>query len=459
MGIFWRILIIEAILLAGTLTYEALTGNSEITALSLYALRIISLIAIIILFMMVTFRSFLTKRIILPLENIASANRRLRDNDPSARHIDLPDDTPKEIEEAVATRSEMLATIFKVSEERLRLVNFIRDTFGRYLSKKVVDEILESPEGAKIGGQKKTVTILISDLRGFTSLSEDRDPEEMVKLLNRYFERMSKVILEYDGMIDEFLGDAILVVFGVPEEHDDDPARAVACGIAMQNALADLNDEIVNDGYQPLEMGIGINTGAVIVGNIGSEHRMKYGIVGSAMNIASRIESNTTGGQVLVLIGESTYHLVRDLVTVDSALTVMVKGLRKPLVSFPVAAVGAPYNVSLAAPDDSEKGFEITLPFHCWKVEEKKIASESMWGETIVLHENSIIAAIVPPLEPLTDIKLIFDFCVDAHCFDDIYAKVSSVEEYKGQTVNVFKITSVDQRDKEVLHKWMSDVA
>ncbi|MCP4603200.1 MAG: adenylate/guanylate cyclase domain-containing protein, partial [Proteobacteria bacterium] len=354
------------------------------------------------------------------------SNRILQDYDPEAKEIPLSDEAPREIKEIVSSRARMLETIFKISEERLRLVNFVRDAFGRYLSKKVVDEILESPDGQKIGGRRETVTILMSDLRGFTSLSETRDPEEMVLLLNRYLERMSKVILGYDGMIDEFIGDAILAVFGVPEKRNDDPFRAVACALAMQNSLWDLNEELVKEGYPSLEMGIGINTGSVIVGNIGSEMRMKYGIMGAAVNAAARIESNTIGGQVL--IGEETCELVKALATVESPQTAMMKGLRKPLVSFPVTAIGPPYDIQLIGRTDSEDGIEIELPFHCWMVEKKKIASESMWGETTMLQENFIRASIDPPLEPLADIKLIFDFCTDAHCFDDIYAKVISVD-------------------------------
>lgn len=456
-GVFWRILVIEAILLVCSLLYRALTENPAHADLFWYAMRIIFLIGIIIAFMMVTLRSFLTRKIISPLEAIASSNRRLqiRDIDPSARDIDLPKDTPVEIKEIVDTRTQMLTTILKVSEERLRLVDFIRDTFGRYLSEKLVDEILETPEGQKIGGRTETVTILMSDLRGFTRLSETRDPEELVKLLNRYLERMSKVILAYDGIIDEFIGDAILAVFGVPEQRKDDAERAVACGLAMQNALMELNEEIVSKGSPPLEMGIGINTGTVIVGNIGSELRTKYGIVGSPVNEVARIESNTTGGQVL--IGESTYKLVKALVKADSPQTVMMKGLKKPLVSYPVSEIGPPYNVTSSFQVDTESGVEISLPFHCWKVDEKKIASEAINGETMLMNESVITASVDPPLKPLTNIKLIFDFCVDAHCFDDIYAKVVSVKEHKGKTVNNLRITSINQKDRDLLNKWMED--
>ena len=457
MGVFWRILIIEGILLVGTLIYAALTEDKGTIELVWYAIRIISLVAIIVLFMMVTLRNFLARKIISPLEAIAAADRRIEDNDLTARQVELPDGAAREFKEIVSSRSHMLGTILKVSEERLGLVNFIRDTFGRYLSKKVVDEILESPSGQKIGGHRETVTVLMSDLRGFTGLSENRDPEELVQLLNRYLERMSRVILDYDGLIDEFIGDAILTVFGVPEKREDDPARAVACALAMQNALVELNEEITQEGYPPFEMGIGINTGSVIVGNIGSEVRTKYGIVGAAVNIASRIESNTVGGQVL--IGESTYLLVKEFVTADPPNTVMMKGLKRPLVSYPVTEMGHPYNIKLDFQASSEGGVEISLPFHCWKVEGKRIASESMSGETTLMNENLITASIEPHLEPLTDIKLIFDFCMDAHCFDDIYAKVLPFQNQKGKTLNRLRVTSINQKDRDILGKWISEVS
>jgi len=457
MGVFWRILIIEGILLIGTLIYAALTEDKGSIELFWYAIRILSLVAIIVLFMMITLKSFLEKRIISPLETIAVANKRFKNDDSSARKVSLPKDVPKEIKGIVSSRTKMLDTILKISEERLHLVKFIRETFGRYLSKKVVDEILESPNGQEIGGQRKTATIMMSDLRGFTSLSETRDPEDMVRLLNRYLERMSKVIMKYDGMIDEFIGDAILTVFGVPEEHDDDPLRAVACALTMQNELMELNNELMHEGYPALEMGIGINTGSVIVGNIGSEIRMKYGIVGTTVNIASRIESNTIGGQVL--IGEDTYHLVKEWVTSAPTLAVMMKGLKKPLVIYPVTAIGPPYDVKLGFQAAGKNGIEISLPFHCWKVEDKKIASESMSGETITLNDNEITALTETHLEPLSDIKLIFDFCKDAHCFDDIYAKILSSKKQKDNFINLLRITSINQKDRDILKKWISEIS
>jgi len=456
MGIFWRILIIEGILLVWSLFYRFISDHhAQPIDLFWFALRITLLIAIIILFIMATFRRFLNRKIIMPLEAISASNRQLKDSDSVDVDLVLAEDTPREIKEIVTTRADLLSTIFKVSDERLRLISFIRDMFGRYLSKKIVDNILESPEGHKIGGRRETVTILLSDIRGFTGLSETMDPEKMVQLLNRYLERMTKIILEYDGIIDEIIGDSIMAVFGVPEKRDTDAERAMACALAMQNALLDLNNEFAGEGHPPFEMGIGINTGSVIVGNIGSEMRMKYGVVGTAVNTASRIESNTVGGQVL--IGESTYRLVKDLVTCEAPQSFMMKGLKTPLVIYAVTAIGSPYNIELNVQPDHGGGVPMHLPFSCWKVEDKKIVDNVMSGETIMLRENVITASVVPPLKPLTDIKLGFDFCVDAHCVEDIYAKVLTVDGSADDAVHHLRITSISSQDKSILDKWMRE--
>jgi len=297
--------------------------------------------------------------------------------------------------------------------------------------------------------------VLMSDLRGFTSLSETRDPEEMVRLLNRYLEQMSRIILKYDGIIDEIIGDAILAVFGAPENHGDDPERAIACALEMQNSLIKLNAENIQSGYPPLEMGIGINTGNVIVGNIGSELRMKYGIVGSTVNTAARIESNSIGGQVL--IGESTFMHARAIITAESPRNIMMKGMKKPLVFYSISAIESDYIVSLKASVSMDTGLSIRLPFQYWTInKDKKIDMIARLGETIKLDSNTIDAFISPALDPFTDIKLKFDFCIDAHCFEDIYVKTLSIETEENQKFNRLRITSMDRKDRAIIEKWMA---
>jgi class 3 adenylate cyclase len=457
-GVFWRILVIELILLAGSLLYRWATEGAGAEALFWYAVRIIVLVGIIIAFMMLTLRSFLTRRIILPLEAIASANRTFQQENPEAVQYIFPEDLPREIAEILETRENMLNTIMETSKKRLELVNFVRETFGRYLSQKVVDEILASPDGRKTGGRRETVTILMADLRGFTKLSESRDPEEMVRLLNRYLERMSAVIVGYDGIIDEILGDAILAVFGVPEPRSDDACRAVACAVAMQNSLVDLNAAFTEEGYPPLEMGIGVNTGSVIVGNIGSEVRMKYGVVGTAINSAAGIESNAVGGQVL--IGEATYRETADKVSADPPQTVMLKGMKSPLVFYSVYRIADPYDLELTfrAPDEAEA--EIALPFHLWPITEKRVEGGAAGGETVRISDSYMDVRVDQPLEPFANVKLRFEFCVDAHCFEDMYAKVLSREKGPdGAPLYRIGITAMETGDRQILKKWMKEVS
>ena len=451
-GIFWRILFIEGVLLVFSLLYRAITVHADAMDLFWYALRIIGLVVVIIVFMMISLRRFLTQSIIVPLEQIDLANRASQQVTESFHPVLLPGNTPREIKRIVSSRDDMLKKILEVSQERLNLIRFIRKTFGQYLSSKVVDQILESPDGPKLGGSRKTVTVLISDLRGFTHLSEKRDPHEMVLYLNQYLEKMSEVIIKYDGIIDEIIGDAILAVFGAPESHDNDPERGVACAIEMQNRLNHLNNEVALKGFPPMEMGIGINTGEVIVGNIGSELRMKYGIVGATVNEASRIESNTIGGEIL--IGESTYNWVKAIITAVSPRTVMMKGMKTPLVFYGVSAIAGAYNVALDVVTGPGKALSIRLPFHYWVIHEKKMTDPPLTGHTLSINETYMEAVILPELPLFTDIKLQFQFCRQVHCFGDFYAKVVDVKTHTAHSVTRLGITTMLQTDRDMLRKW-----
>nr|MDA3791151.1 adenylate/guanylate cyclase domain-containing protein [Desulfobacula sp.] len=213
------------------------------------------------------------------------------------------------------------------------------------------------------------------------------------------------------------------------------------------------NNEILAEGYPPLEMGIGINTGTVIVGNIGSELRMKYGIVGAAVNTAARIESNSIGGQVLV--GESTYNHVREYVKSDPAQTAMMKGMKKPLVFYSVFAIESRYNVFLQSPVGEKRVLPIRLPFQCWKIKDKKIDLVPLKGETIKMDAHKIDAHIPSGLEVFTDIRLKFDFCLEAHCFEDIYAKSIPIGKKGENSFSRLQITSMDPKDREIVKKWM----
>ena len=202
---------------------------------------------------------------------------------------------------------------------------FIRATFGRYLSDEIVTDILERPEGLELGGDLRRVTIMMSDIRGFTTLSERLAPDQVVTIINRYLAAMTDIIMAHQGTIDEFIGDAILAVFGAPQRRDDDADRAVRCALAMQAAMDELNQQNRAEGLPEISTGIALNTGDVIAGNIGSERRSKYGFVGHPMNVTSRIEDVTAGGEIL--LSENTLNALAGHYTVGDSKELKVKGI------------------------------------------------------------------------------------------------------------------------------------
>lgn len=208
-------------------------------------------------------------------------------------------------------------------EVELRNV-LISEVFGRYTSDAIVSELLESPEALKMGGETRKVTVLFADLCGFTSLCAGLDPQRVVRLLNIHLGVMTDVIMSHGGTIDEFLGDAVLVIFGAPIFAEDDAQRALACAIAMQRAMEGVNRQLSDEGLPTLQMGIAVHTGEVVAGNIGSERRAKYGIVGSAVNLVTRIEQFTSGGQILC--SEETLWEVGDLVDFGERVEIPGKG-------------------------------------------------------------------------------------------------------------------------------------
>ncbi|MFH1449726.1 MAG: adenylate/guanylate cyclase domain-containing protein [bacterium] len=200
----------------------------------------------------------------------------------------------------------------------------IRSIFEKYVSFGIVNEILNNPEGLKLGGEKKEVTILFSDIRKFTTMSEQLLPEKVVFILNRYFTSMSKIIFEYEGTLDKFIGDGIMAFYGAPIYTPDHTKKAVFTALKMREELKRLNEEFKREDISTLNIGIGINTGEVVVGNIGSKERMEYTVIGDNVNLCSRLQSLSQEGQII--ISESTYQKIKDLVEVIKLEAVKVKG-------------------------------------------------------------------------------------------------------------------------------------
>lgn len=242
-------------------------------------------------------------------------------------------------------------------EERAR---FVRETFGRYLDDAVVQTLLDEPEGLRLGGEKREISILMSDLRGFTSLCERLPPETIVSLLNGYFGAMTEIVLEHGGTIDELLGDAMLVIFGAPLARPGHADQAVSCAIAMQRAMDAVNERSAAQGLPRLEMGIAINTGEAVVGNIGSHKRTKYGVVGSHVNLTARIEALTVGQQVLV--SEATWRACKLPLDVVDELTFTAKGFEAPVTVLEVRGVQGDPARTIEGIEDELRALRPSLP-------------------------------------------------------------------------------------------------
>ena len=212
----------------------------------------------------------------------------------------------------------------------LRDRDFVRQALGRYVSPEVAERFLRDRDSLRLGGDLRQVTILMSDLRGFTTLSERLGPESMIDILNRYLARMTPVIHAHGGIINEFIGDAILVLFGAPFERPDDGQRALRCALAMQREMDALNEENKGLGLPVLAMGIGVHAGVVVAGNIGTKERAKYGVVGPTVNLAARVHTLAAGGQVLAT--RAALARARGAVRVGEPWRARVKGVTEPVV-------------------------------------------------------------------------------------------------------------------------------
>jgi len=236
------------------------------------------------------------------------------------------------------------SVLAKTSEERIRHI------FQKYVPAEIIDEVLKSAGSELLVGKKQEATVLFSDIRGFTTISERLSAEELVSSLNTYFNTMVGIIIEHKGIIDKFIGDAIMAIFGAPVLHDDDPYQAVSTGLQMLGALENFNKKQIVMGKPPFRIGIGLNTGEVVVGNIGSTQKLEYTCIGDTVNLASRLEGLTKIYGVPIIISEYTYQYIDNDIKVRDIDSVRVKGKLKPV------RIYEPY---YDLPDNIEEGYQM----------------------------------------------------------------------------------------------------
>jgi adenylate cyclase len=221
-------------------------------------------------------------------------------------------------------------TVYRyITEEREK--KKIRGAFQYYLTASVINEMLKDPTKLKLGGDKKALSVLFSDIRGFTSISEKLTPEELVHLLNEYLTAMTDIVFKYDGLLDKYMGDAIMAVYGAPLDQPDHPVRACRTALDMLKELKNLQKKWADEGRPVLNIGIGVNSGDMVVGNMGSQMRFDYTVMGDSVNLGSRLEGINKEYGTNIVISEYTYAAVKDVLACRELDSVRVKGKKLPV--------------------------------------------------------------------------------------------------------------------------------
>ena len=381
-------------------------------------------------------------------EDVVSAFK-LGANDYITKPIDFP---------VALARIETQLSRKRATEQSKRLMvelerhnQFIRKTFGRYLSKEVVENLLASPDGLALGGEKRTITILMSDLRGFSALSERLEPEQVVTMLNGYLGKMADIVTQNNGTIDEFIGDAILAIFGAPVKREDDVDRALACALQMQLAMDEVNEANRENGFPDLEMGIALNTGECVVGNIGSQQRAKYGVVGSHVNLTGRIESYTVGGQIL--ISQGTSETAETELVLGDELKLGAKGFKEPVTVYELTGMKGTYDLALPTRSEELRKLLREIPLQLAVLDGKHLKEDDVPGKFLSLSMDEAIISCEKELAKLANLRLRCTGLNRVIIPGDLYVKVTDVAD----GTYTLRFTSVPDEIKSYLRSILAN--
>ncbi len=350
----------------------------------------------------------------------------------------------QDLETIIETTSEHADFIEAELEKRNQ---FIRHLFGRYVTQEVVDQILSMPDGQTLIGERRVITILSSDLRGFTAMAERLPAEDIIRILNCYLGIMSDVIAGSGGTIGAFLGDGIVVYFGAPIQVENHARKALICALSMQAAMTRVNHEMRERGYPALEMGIGLNTGDVVVGNVGSEQRAQYGAVGGAVNLAFRIESYSVGGDVLA--SDATLRAAGEGVLLLGSAQAFPKGSPGPITIFSIGGLDEAPELSRRHSDATAVELPAPQAANIWPVLEKTVAPHpspglilrlSAKGATLTFSEGG-----APP-------SMFSNLRLDITGVGEAYAKVTAHEDAGRRFVVRFT------QHSPAVERWIADV-
>jgi adenylate cyclase len=306
----------------------------------------------------------------------------------------------------------------------------ITDLFNNFLEKESITKTSE-------------ITILLSDLRGFTAMVEQFPAVSIVEMLNRYFSKMSEIIItDHDGVIDKFMGDAIMILFRSRKGKADALERALSCAVHMQISMDEVNRENESLGLPALYMGIGINTGTVITGKVGSNLHSEYTVIGDEVNLVSCIEAFTLRGQIL--ISENTYLRAKDYIETSDPTSVFVKGKKDQVSLYELLSIKRPSHLSVPRREARKSPrIDIDMPFTYQHIDERSILPEKHSGQILNIGYNGLLSVIPEQLEVFTEIKLTIALSMLGDEVSDIYAKVLHTKKQNGQYLTNIEFTSV----------------
>jgi len=303
----------------------------------------------------------------------------------------------------------------------------------------------------------KTITILLSDIRGFSEIAENHAPRDVVSLLNRYFDCMGEIITHYGGHIDKLMGDSILALFGMPEPKADDVERAIACAVEMQIAMTALNARSEALGMPALFMGIALNTGSVVVGELGSKHYNEYTVIGDSVNLASRIEAHCLRGQIL--ISEYTYKLAREFADVGEPNTVEVKGARKAVNLYELFGTSRPSKLEVPRREGRKSPrIQVSMPVVFQRLNGKIVLDDKYEGEVIDISYNGLLVSTSIQLPKSSEIKMSLSLDLFGERTTDVYARIIRSEASGDRYRSNMEFTTIGSEGLQTIKQFVDQL-
>lgn len=320
-----------------------------------------------------------------------------------------------------------------------------------------IERVLAKNDFTNHEPESRRVTILLSDIRGFTTLAETFSAKIVMEMLNRYFSRMTNVIVSHGGTIDKLMGDSIMVLFGAPNTDIDDVERAIACAVEMQQAMSEFNDQNISLGLPEMFMGIGINTGEVMVGPVGSDHHREYTVIGDEVNLTSRIEAQSLRGQIL--IGANTYQLAKSFVLVGEPNRVQVKGKKGTVCLYDLMGTTRPHAMTVPR-REIRKSPRISVHMPCFfkRLIGKKIEAETFRGEVVDIGYNGLLMKSPVALVPFSEIKMVVSLQLLGSETTDIYARVIKVDDDEEGVICSLEFTSMDMAGQQTIKRFVDNL-